>query len=649
MAFSRAAPAPRSTPPGRLRRLRYLAGAMVAALTFSHGTAASFTLAEAEPSDDIDTAIVGGTPTDNTAVPWHAAVITERPTGTFICGGSILSERWIVTAAHCLDRATAVFVATGVSTLPTAARESQPARRIVIHPGFTRSTFANDIALIELSTPVFLDGVTRREINLPGLLAPTWPEAGTAARISGWGTTQAYPPNSPNPGRISDQLRQATALVLGSPDDPNCGNYGSGFRADMMLCAGAPAGGIDACQGDSGGPLAVPIGPSWFLAGIVSFGSGCGTAGYPGVYTRVTTYLSWIAQTTGIVTCSCTGLQPVSPKRLLDTRGGNRPMANSVTAITINGQPGIPRNAVAALLNVTAINPTATGYLTVFPCGTTPPNASNVNYTAGQTIPNTAFSRIGTNNQVCVFTNVATDIIVDITGYSPPVPTAVKPTEPTRLLDTRTTARPAANSVTPITIPVDAAAAMLNITATRPTASGYLTVYPCGVDPPNASNLNYTAGQTIPNAAFSRIGTNGQVCVFTNVATDIIVDMTGFSPPAPDAMQAITPSRLLDTRTTSRPQARSITRITIDSRGGVPRTAGAVMLNVTATGASSPGYLTIYPCGSAPPNASNLNYTAGQTIANTAYTQVGTDNQVCIFSSAATNIVVDITGYSFAS
>jgi hypothetical protein len=73
------------------------------------------------------------------------------------------------------------------------------------------------------------------------------------------------------------------------------------------------------------------------------------------------------------------------------------------------------------------------------------------------------------------------------------------------------------------------------------------------------------------------------------------------------------------------------------------------MLNVTATGASSPGYLTIYPCGSAPPNASNLNYTAGQTIANTAYTQVGTDNQVCIFSSAATNIVVDITGYSFAS
>lgn len=400
-----------------------MAATTATVMAISGGTAVGLAPAITEGSDDqsvedIDGDIVGGNPTDITAVPWQAAIIVERSTGSVICGGSILSERWVVGAAHCFDRGGDVFVATGVSTIQAATREAQRARRVVIHPGFTRSTFVNDIALVELTTPVELDGVLRADVNLPVLLAPSWPEAGTSARISGWGTTLEYPPNTPNPGQLSSQLRQATVTVLGSPNDPNCGNYGSGFRVDLMLCAGAAPGGIDACQGDSGGPLAIPIGPSWYLAGLVSFGSGCATAGFPGVYTRVTSHLSWIAQTTGIVSCNCTGLQPVTPKRILDTRTGIRPTANSITAVTIDGQPGIPRNATAAMLNVTATRPVATGYLTAFPCGSTPPNASSVNFLAGQTIPNAVFSQIGTNNQVCIFTNVETDIIVDITAYS---------------------------------------------------------------------------------------------------------------------------------------------------------------------------------------------------------------------------------------
>ena len=121
------------------------------------------------------------------------------------------------------------------------------------------------------------------------------------------------------------------------------------------------------------------------------------------------------------------GFVGVTPARLADTRPGGRTIdntgpahtltANTTLDIQITGRGNIPTNATAAALNVTVVNPTQAGYLTVYPCGATRPDASNLNYTAGQTIPNSVLTRIGTNGRICVYTDQTTDLIIDINGH----------------------------------------------------------------------------------------------------------------------------------------------------------------------------------------------------------------------------------------
>ncbi len=121
------------------------------------------------------------------------------------------------------------------------------------------------------------------------------------------------------------------------------------------------------------------------------------------------------------------GFSGLTPARLADTRPGGRTIdntgptqtltANTITGIKVTGRGGVPTNATATALNVTVTNPTHDGYLTVYPCGTNPPDASNLNYTAGQTIPNAVITQIGTNGRICVYTNQTTDIIIDVNGH----------------------------------------------------------------------------------------------------------------------------------------------------------------------------------------------------------------------------------------
>ena len=92
-------------------------------------------------------------------------------------------------------------------------------------------------------------------------------------------------------------------------------------------------------------------------------------------------------------------------------------MAGSVTELTVTGRGGVPGDADAVMLNVTAVSPAAAGYLTVYPCGVPRPLASNVNYIAGQVVPNAVLVKIGTAGKVCIFSLAATDIVVDVNGY----------------------------------------------------------------------------------------------------------------------------------------------------------------------------------------------------------------------------------------
>ncbi len=230
--------------------------------------------------------VIGGSASSIDQSPWQVLIVMR---GVSQCSGSLVSPTIVVTAAHCLAgfSASDLRVWTGITkTSDRSAAQESPVASAVAHPSFDSRTFANDIGVITLSKPVDLLGKART-IALPyGVDALTWPASGTPASVSGWGVT------SPSGGVTSDQLMRADLQVLAGPGQP-CGQYGPDLDPVQDICAGTPAGNIDACQGDSGGPL-VTQGTVPFLTGLVSSGNECAKAGYPGLYSRVTTFLPWL-------------------------------------------------------------------------------------------------------------------------------------------------------------------------------------------------------------------------------------------------------------------------------------------------------------------------------------------------------------------
>ena len=272
------------------------------------------------------------------------------------------------------------------------------------------------------------------------------------------------------------------------------------------------------------------------------------------------------------VTCSpATGstLVPLTPARLFDSRGpgltvdglasgsGARP-AGSITEVQVAGRGCVPADATAVVLNVTVVQPAASGYASVFPCGEAVPNASNLNFAAGQNVPNAVVAKVGAGGTVCVFAEVPFDLLVDVNGFVPAGST-VGSLSPARLLDSRVgggtidgqlagIGQRGAGSVTEVPIvgrggvPADASAVILNVTVVQAARGGYASVYPCGQAVPNASNLNFAAGQTVPNAVVAKVGAGGKVCVFAEVPFDLLVDVNGFVP-AGSTVGSLSPAR----------------------------------------------------------------------------------------------------------
>ena len=319
----------------------------------------------------------------------------------------------------------------------------------------------------------------------------------------------------------------------------------------------------------------------------------------------------------------------------------------AVTELQITGRAGVPNNASAVVLNLTALDAATAGYVTAYPCGSAIPNVSNLNYTPGTAIANAATIPIGTGGKVCLYTDSPINLIADINGWYP-ANSDFTPTTPTRLLDTRPN-RTGTRAVTELQItgragvPNNASAVVLNLTALDAATAGYVTAYPCGSAIPNVSNLNYTPGTAIANAATIPIGTGGKVCLYTDSPINLIADINGWYPANSD-FTPTTPTRLLDTRP-NRTGTRAVTELQITGRAGVPNNASAVVLNLTALDAATAGYVTAYPCGSAIPNVSNLNYTPGTAIANAATIPIGTGGKVCLYTDSPINLIADINGW----
>jgi FlgD Ig-like domain len=364
------------------------------------------------------------------------------------------------------------------------------------------------------------------------------------------------------------------------------------------------------------------------------------------------------------------GFATLPPSRLLDTRiTGPKLGAGQTRSLQVTGVGGVPSTNVAAVvLNVTVTETSSGGYLTVSPTGTTRPTVSNLNWSAGATIPNAVTVKVGSNGMVDLFQSGpgTAQVIVDVAGYylggTPVAAGGFTSITPARILDTRSTGGAfTAGETRDLTIlgagtvpASNVSAVVLNVTVTETSNGGYLTVFPSGTTRPLASNLNWSAGLTIPNLTTVKVGANGKVSLFQSGpgTAQVIVDVAGYytggTPTLPGTFVALTPTRVLDTRPTPVPANGDLT-LTILGKGTIPTTGvSAVVINTTVAETKAPGYLTVYPGTNPLPTASNLNWSgANTTIPNLVTVQVGSDSSIKFHngSSGTTQIIADTAGY----
>lgn len=277
-----------------------------------------------EDGGDVEGQIVGGVNADPGEWPWQ--VFLERNylfDGVYyqdeyfyedqFCGGTLIDPYWVVTAAHCVTNNKGKVISTASFRVVAGGHEfdnttyvcgsslcfngndpdyyqARTVAKIIKHPKYDPATYNNDIALLKLSSPVSLGGAGFGETDIiPLATSGMGSFSGSTAWVTGWGANSS----GQNYYTRKNILQEVNVPVI---SNTTCNNkYGGGITSNM-LCAGyLTTGGKDACQGDSGGPLVIDSGGgNWVLAGVVSFGIGCANKKYPGVYTRVSKYTSWI-------------------------------------------------------------------------------------------------------------------------------------------------------------------------------------------------------------------------------------------------------------------------------------------------------------------------------------------------------------------
>ena len=389
---------------------------------------------------------------------------------------------------------------------------------------------------------------------------------------------------------------------------------------------------------------------------------------------------------------------PVSPFRILDTRSGLNnhwgPIGQStVVSLQVAGVGGVPADASTVVLNVTVTDATDSGFITVYPDGVPVPNASSLNFTRGWTGANSVTVKIGANGKVDLLHSGpgTLQLVADVFGYyqghagygygftgGQYHPLA----QPVRLTDTRTWGLDTPGGLVPGDAWITSVASIasggsnvdthirafaVNITATQPAGNGFLTAW--NGDPnnwPGTSTLNYTPGTTVPN--FAVVPTTGcvdcggapptgadglpSIGVYTTTATHIIVDLVGFyddgTLPNGLIFAPIVPTRIADTRIgqgwPSRVGWGATASILTPSSIGNADTWG-LALNVTGVLPTQDTFLTVWPSGSARPDTSNLNLTAGSVVPNAVQTGIGSDGRFNVFNAGGfCDVVVDVVG-----
>jgi hypothetical protein len=358
------------------------------------------------------------------------------------------------------------------------------------------------------------------------------------------------------------------------------------------------------------------------------------------------------------------GFVPTSPPvRAVDTRFGGRLAGAHVLRVDVAGI--VPDGSRAAVIDLAAVDPVSDGYLTAWSCDEPMPPTSNLNYLAGATRATHAVVTLAADSSMCVYSMVATDVIVDVTGGYTVDPSALRfhPQAPTRIYDSRLGDGIWRTGETrAIPVPAGAQAVAVNVTVTEPRATGFITVFPCQAALPVVSNINYVAGQVVANLVQTGVS-DGAICVHSRARTHVVIDLQGTYDTQPDGLrfQAVAPTRLVDTRSGV---GSVFGRVALDagplgvlpSNGPVaaslvPDEVEALMVSMIAVAPRGPGWAEIGPCVepayTTPYQSSTLNFVAADVVANQAITptRAASGADICTFSTSPAFHVVDLTGW----
>jgi len=358
--------------------------------------------------------------------------------------------------------------------------------------------------------------------------------------------------------------------------------------------------------------------------------------------------------------------EPMTPFRFADSRSNitlSRLPANQQVRVKIAGRSGLPADITAISANFTGVGAPAAGYLTASNCADVNPSFSTLNYEADDGVPNQAIIPLA-DGDLCLFSSESTDIVIDINGYvSPSASQVFMPVTPQRLFDSR----PSGQQLLPGQVlrvaveggsspaPRDAVAIAVNLTGVLPDVTGWIRAFPCDVAEPSVSSLNPQVGRARANSAIVPTAADGTICLTSNVATHVIIDITGwFGDKGGQQFVPINPIRLADTRQThpvlnggAGPVMlvpdREL-RVQVAGTRGIGADVRAATLNLAAVGASDQGFIVVVPCGQ-PTTVSTLNFTSGVgAVANGANVKLDATGAVCVTTSATTHVLVDITG-----
>lgn len=234
----------------------------------------------------LNTKIVGGQGAVQGSWPWQAS-LHRITSGSHFCGGSLINKDWVLSAAHCFQTTAVsnvkIYLGRHLQTGSNPNEISRTVTRLIIHPSYSTINQNNDIALLKLSSSVtFTDYIRPVCLAAAGSVFG----GGTKSWITGWGKLNSGDTQLPN------ILQEVQIPIV---NNSVCNTAYGGIITSNMLCAGLNEGGKDSCQGDSGGPMVNKNNSQWIQSGIVSFGRDCGIPKFPGVYTRVSQYQSWIS------------------------------------------------------------------------------------------------------------------------------------------------------------------------------------------------------------------------------------------------------------------------------------------------------------------------------------------------------------------